>query len=119
MTSEPEMKIHRCECDVCQAGTDLETARHHRQMNVFLSRLNEPQPWVLRPQDEGRRWYVGLLSQRPGSPSDRQLAKITGLDEKTIQRGRRELEADLAGLPSNRQRREGGGRPRAEKRTPS
>ena len=109
MTSEAEIKIHRCECDVCQAGTDVETVRHHRKMNVFLARLNEPQ----------RRWYVGLLSQRPGSPSDRQLSKITGLDEKTIQRGRQELETDLADLPPGRQRRKGGGRPRAEKRTPS
>lgn len=107
MTSETESQIHQCECDICQAGTDLEITRHHRQMNVFLSRLNEPQ----------RRWYVGLLSQRPGSPSDRQLAKITGLDEKTIQRGRQELEAGLVGLPAGRQRREGGGRPRAEKKT--
>jgi len=107
MTSETESKIHCCECDVCQAGTDLETAHHHRQMNVFLSRLNEPQ----------RRWYVGLLSQQPGSPSDRQLSKITGLDEKTIQRGRQELETDLADLPPGRQRQEGGGRPRAEKKT--
>ena len=109
MTSEAEIEIHQCQCDVCQAGTDQETMQHHRQMNVFLSRLNEPQ----------RRWYVGLLSQRPGSPSDRQLSKITGLDEKTIQRGRQELERDLADLPPGRQRREGGGRPRAEKRTPS
>jgi hypothetical protein len=109
MTSETESQIHQCECDICQAETDLEIARHHRQMNVFLSRLNEPQ----------RRWYVGLLSQQPGSPSDRQLAKITGLDEKTIQRGRQELEAELTGLPPDRQRREGGGRPRAEKRTQS
>jgi hypothetical protein len=109
MTSKTERQIHQCECDICKAKSDLETARHHRQMNVFLSRLNEPQ----------RRWYVGLLSQRPGSPSDRQLSKITGLDEKTIQRGRQELERDLVDLPSGRQRREGGGRPRAEKRTPS
>lgn len=109
MISEPEIKVHQCECAVCQAGTDVETVRHHRQMNVFLSRLNEPQ----------RRWYVGLLSQRPGSPSDRQLSKITGLDEKTIQRGRLELEADLGDLPPGRQRREGGGRPLAEKRTTS
>lgn len=109
MTSEAEIEIHQCQCDVCQAGTDQETMQHHQQMNVFLSRLNEPQ----------RRWYVGLLSQRPGSPSDRQLSKITGLDEKTIQRGRQELESDLADLPPGRQRREGGGRPRSEKRTPS
>jgi hypothetical protein len=107
MTTETEVKIHQCECDVCKAGSDQETARHHGQINLFLSRLNEPQ----------RRWYVGLLSQRAGSPSDRQLAKITGLDEKTIQRGRQELEAELADAPLNRQRQEGGGRPRAEKKT--
>jgi hypothetical protein len=107
MTSDTENKIHQCECEICRARTELETIQHHRQMNVFLSRLNEPQ----------RRWYVGLLSQRPDSPSDRQLAKITGLDEKTIQRGRKELETELAGLPPDRQRRKGGGRPRAEKTT--
>jgi hypothetical protein len=73
----------------------------------LLSRLNEPQ----------RRWYVGVLSQQPDSPSDRQLAEITGLDEKTIQRGRRELEEGLSDLPADRQRRAGGGRPRAEKKT--
>jgi len=109
MTSGTEIQIHQCECDVCRTESDLEIVRQHRQMNVFLSRLNEPQ----------RRWYVGLLSQRAGGPSDRQLAKITGLDEKTIQRGRQELESELAGVPQDRQRREGGGRPRAEKKIQS
>ena len=107
MTKETEITVHACECDVCKAGNDQATVRHHRQINLFLSRLNEPQ----------RRWYVGLLSQRPGSPSDRQLEKITGLDEKTIQRWRQELEADLVDEPVHRQRPEGGGRPRAEKKT--
>lgn len=108
MTSETE-KVHQCECEVCKVGSNPDIAGHHRQMNLFLSRLNESQ----------RRWYVGLISQKPGSPSDRQLAKITGLDEKTIQRGRLELEAELADVPLNRQRREGGGRPRAKKKTQS
>jgi hypothetical protein len=107
MSSESEKTVHQCKCDVCQAGTDTETVRHHRQMNLFLSRLNEPQ----------RRWYVGLLSQKADSVSDRQLSLITGLDEDTIRRGRRELEADLADVPSDRQRREGGGRLPAEKKT--
>lgn len=102
-----QRQIHQCECHTCRAGSDPETAQYHWQINVFLSRLNEPQ----------RRWYVGLLSQRSDSASDRQLAKITGLDEKTIRRGRRELETGLADLPPDRQRREGGGRPRAEKKT--
>jgi hypothetical protein len=109
MELEAKSKVHQCECDICEAGSDSETTGHHQQMNLFLSRLNEPQ----------RRWYVGLLSQRAESPSDRQLALITGLDEKTIRRGRRELEAELTDVPQDRQRREGGGRPRAEKKTPS
>jgi hypothetical protein len=107
MTSDTERAVHQCQCDICQAGTDDETVQHHRQMNLFLSRLNEPQ----------RRWYVGLLSQKPGSASDRQLSLITGLDEDTIRRGRRELEAELIDVPNDRQRLEGGGRLPAEKKT--
>ena len=107
MTTEIENETHQCECNICKTGSDPEIVEHHRQMNLFLSRLNEPQ----------RRWYVGLLSQQPGNPSDRQLAKITGLDEKTIRRGRQELEDKQFELPHERQRREGGGRPRAEKKT--
>lgn len=106
MRPEAEREIHQCECEICKAQTDPKVAQHHHQMNLFLSRLNEPQ----------RRWYVGLLSQKPESPSDRQLSLITGLDEKTIWRGRRELEADLVDQPTDRQRREGGGRPPSEKR---
>lgn len=95
-----------CECEICKTGTDAETARSHRRIKLFLSRLTEPQ----------RRWYVAMLSGEPDSPSDRQLALITGLDEKTIRRGREELDADLSMLPADRQRRAGGGRPPAEKK---
>jgi len=102
-------QVHECECEICKAGSDPAVMHHHRQMNLFLSRLNEPQ----------RRWYVGLLSQKSGSVSDRELAKITGLDEKTIQKGRQELEAEFATVPLERQRRKGAGRPRAEKKTRS
>lgn len=109
MTTEAEQQIHQCECAICQTGNDPATAQYHRQVNLLLSRLNEPQ----------RRWYAGVLSQQPDSPSDRLLAEITGLDEKTIRRGRRELASGLSDLPPNRQRQAGGGRPRAEKKTRS
>lgn len=102
-------EIHQCECVICHAGNDTETSYQHQQMNLFLSRLNEPQ----------RRWYVGMLSQQPGNPSDRELSKITGMDEKTIRRGRRELNAELHNVPPERQRQGGGGRPAAEKKTRS
>jgi hypothetical protein len=109
MTTKPDQPIHQCECASCQAGNDPVTTHYHQQVNLLLSRLNEPQ----------RRWYAGVLSQQPDSPSDRHLAEITGLDEKTIRRGRRELAEGVADLPPSRQRQAGGGRPKAEKKTPS
>ena len=100
-------QVHPCQCPVCQAGDDLATQLHHERINLLISRLTEPQ----------RRWYVGTLAQAPDSPGIRQLARITGLDPKTIRRGRREIAAGLADLPSERQRAVGAGPPTAEKKT--
>jgi hypothetical protein len=77
-------------------------------MNLLLSRLDEQQ----------RRWYVALEAERIGHGGDRLLAQITGLDEKTIRRGREELKAELAQRPTERVRLPGGGRPPVEKKTP-
>jgi hypothetical protein len=105
--SIPVHLIHECECSGCQPQSDEVIVRYHRQINLLLSRLAEPQ----------RRWYVGVLSQGPKSPSDAQLALITGIDEKTIRRGRQEMEADLLNVPLERQRHIGGGRLLSEKKT--
>jgi hypothetical protein len=107
-TSTELPTVHECECSVCQAGADDVITQQHVQMNLFLSRLTEPQ----------RRWYVGLLSQAGSGPTDRQLYAITGLDTDTIRRGRQELAAGLPDTPPNRQRRLGGGRPATEKKIP-
>ena len=109
MTKPIEVRVHSCECTICQAGTDHAIREHHQRINLFLSRLTETQ----------RRWYVGMLSQEPDCPSDSDLARITGLDRKTIRRGRREVSAGLVELPPERQRRPGGGRLSAEKKTRS
>lgn len=105
--STPIRSLHECECQVCQHQSDAEIFQYHRQINLLLSRLNEPQ----------RRWYAAVLSQDPGAPSDVELSRITGLDEKTIWRGRQDLAADLLSVPVDRQRTVGGGRPAAEKKT--
>jgi len=105
--SMPVHPLHQCECSVCQQQTDAAIMRYHRQINLLLSRLAEPQ----------RRWYVGVLSQEPESPSDAQLALISGIDEKTIQRGRQEMKDDLLNVPLDRQRQIGGGRQLSEKKT--
>ena len=104
-----EVRLHSCECAICQTEADHATREQHQRVNLFLSRLSEPQ----------RRWYVGMLSQEPDSPSDVELARITGLDRKTIRRGRREVIAGLVELPPERLRRAGGGRLSAEKKTRS
>ena len=107
MTGEKSVSSHVCECPICKSGTDAELIRRHRHINLLLSRLTEPQ----------RRWYVATLADAPDSPGDRQLALITGLDEKTIRRGKAEIASELSDLPSDRQRKEGGGRQVAEKKT--
>src|SRR5438067_13878679 len=76
-------------------------------MNLLLSRLDEQQP----------RWYLAVESQRLGHGADRLLFEITGVDEKTIRRGREELAASLAEQPTDRVRQPGGGRPPVEKNT--
>ncbi len=92
--------IAECHCPHCQQeGASPERALH-RRMNVFMSRLDEAQ----------RRWYAALEAQRVGHGGDHLLAQITGLDEKTIRRGREELGAELADRPMERVRQPGAGR---------
>jgi hypothetical protein len=71
-----------------------------------------------RLDENQRRWFVALEAQRLGHGGDRLLSQITGMDEKTIRRGRAELDASLADNPPDRIRRPGGGRPPVEKKTP-
>jgi len=98
--------LHTCQCPACHQAAPHPDQARHRQMNLFLSRLNEAQ----------RRWYVGLEAERLGHGGDRLLAQITGLDEQTIRRGRTELAAELADLPADRVRRSGGGQPPVDKK---
>lgn len=103
MTPAP---IRNCQCPDCQQEAPHPNREHHRQMNLFLSRLDEAQ----------RRWYAALEATRIGHGGDRLLGQITGLDEQTIRRGRAELTASLTATPRDRVRRAGGGRPLAEKK---
>jgi hypothetical protein len=103
----PLSKVHSCQCPSCRQEADHPNKELHRQMNLFLSRLDEQQ----------RRWYVALESKRIGHGGDRLLSQITGIDEKTIRRGRRELDASLADRPTDRVRLPGGGRLPVEKKT--
>ncbi len=99
--------IAECQCPHCQQEGVHPDRALHRRMNVFLSRLDEAQ----------RRWYVALEAQRVGHGGDRLRAQITGMDEKTIRRGRDEMGAEVAACPPERVRQPGAGRPRTEKKT--
>jgi hypothetical protein len=102
------MRVHQCECEICQRPDDHpDKARHHR-MNLFLSRLNEQE----------KRWYAALEAERLGHGGQKLVSQITGLSLPTIQRGRSELDQELADRPENRVRLPGGGRKRVEKKSP-
>ena len=88
----PTGVVRPCQCAGCLAGIEHRDREYHRQMNLLLSRLDEQQ----------RRWYLAVESQRLGHGADRLLFEITGVDEKTIRRGREELAASLAEQPTDR-----------------
>jgi hypothetical protein len=103
----PKRKVYQCQCEKCQSEANSSEKIQHQQINLFLSRLDEQQ----------RRWYVALEANRLGEGGVSLLAQITGLDEKTIRRGRAELAQDLAARPTDQIRLAGGGRPPAEKKS--
>jgi hypothetical protein len=102
-------QVHECGCSAClESKEQAEWVIHHR-MNVFLGRLDEQQ----------RRWYVALESQKIGHGGDTLLSQITGMNVETIRRGRQELEEELNDRPVEHIRTAGGGQPSAEKKTRS
>ena len=100
-------EIHTCRCPDCQQEADHPNRTVHQQINLLMSRLDEQQ----------RRWYAAVESQRIGWGGDTLLSLITGLDEKTIQKGRKEISASLRDRPVGRVRAPGGGRPSVKKKT--
>lgn len=69
-------------------------------VSLVLSSLNEKE----------RRWVAGLLSEVLGYGGTRFISSLSGLDVKTIRRGRHELLENLEGCPKDRVRRAGAGR---------
>ena len=80
--------------------------RWGQQVSLVFVRLDEQQ----------RRLVAGLLSKSVGWGGDTRLSLVTGLDPKTIKRGRDELDNDLKDCPVDRIRLQGAGRPRVEKK---
>jgi len=101
------VEIHQCQCPLCQQKEFHPDQRYHRQINLLMNSLNEQQ----------RRWYAALESLKIGHGGIELMTLITGVGQKTIRRGRKELETELKDRPMDRIRVEGGGRPTVKKKS--
>lgn len=101
-----ERDVHQCKCLICQSESDHLYKLDHHRMNLLISRMDEQQ----------RRWFAALEAQRYGYGGVKYISKITGINEKTIRRGIKELESDLTTRPSDRIRLKGAGRQAVEKK---
>lgn len=100
--------VHTCQCAECLLRSDNATCELHKQINLFLSRLDEQQ----------RRWYAALEARQLGHGGGKLMSCITGISEKTIHRGQCELDMQLEDRPVGRVRQAGGGRPATEQHDP-
>jgi hypothetical protein len=99
-------ELHQCQCQPCCQGLPHPEQALHQQINLLMARLDEQQ----------RRWLAAIEANRLGHGGEERIAEITGLDPKTIRRGRQELADSLNSRPVDRVRLEGAGRPLAEKK---
>ena len=115
MATESTLRdVHRCECTLCREHPRGRVAAEHRAINRLLAISNE----------RVRRLLAGFLAEQIGRGGILRLAGITGLDRKTIGKGRGELRehevSTVAGTASlsTRVRRPGAGRKRVETQHP-
>lgn len=88
------------------AAISNQSASWEDHAKVVFEELNEKQ----------RRWVAGMMSEMLGWGGTKRMADLTGMDPKTVRQGRIDLQNNLNGFPSDRIRREGGGRPSLEKK---
>ncbi len=95
--------------------TQLERRQADAEKASLISSLDEPHlaAFLDTLNEKQRRLYAGFESLRLGHGGDAVVARRTGLNVKTVARGRRELQAGDISL--ERIRAEGAGRPRTKK----
>lgn len=96
MVADP---VRVCQCGPCQQSEPHVDRAYHHHINLLVSRLDEAQ----------RRWFLAVEAERLGPGAERVLYAITGVDDKTLRRGREELAVSLADQPADRVRQPGGG----------
>jgi len=97
--------VYKCRCRNCATQPDSELALSHASINHLVATFNEKQ----------RRQFVGFLASHLGHGGIKNLSKITGLSQKTVSRGKKEVLGSGISI-SNRIRIEGGGRHKVEKK---
>src|SRR3569832_2481964 len=100
----PSTESYECRCLHCLHVEESPEKVVHRQMNLFLSRLDEQQ----------RRWYVALESKKLGHGGDKQMSLMTGMHVETI---RRELVAIHKQHPKKQERQTKKKQPTKKKKT--
>jgi hypothetical protein len=105
----PTPHSDQCQCSLCLSETDHPDKPYHRELLAFLATLNQEQ----------RRLYAAVESNKLGRGGVNRFVEITGLCGPTIARGRRELAGLLRGQSPKKEHRPGPGRPRTEKKCPA
>ena len=99
VTENRRANVHQCLCRRCREHPRSKVARQHRSINRLLAASDE----------RVRRLMAGFVAEQMGEGGIARLARITGLDRKTIAKGRKELhQPEFADTP--RVRRTGAGR---------
>jgi hypothetical protein len=90
------MYLNHCTCEICRLGVAHPEQTLHEHVNLLMSRLDEQQ----------RRWLAGILAEKYGLSIGgvHLVSQVTGLAEKTVRRGLREIENGLEGRPRGRER---------------
>lgn len=95
--------VTQCTCAICSLGVDHPEQLLHNHINLLMSQLNEQQ----------RRWFAAILAENYGLElrGVYLVSQITGLSDKTIRRGLKDLSENLSKNNDERIRKPGAGRP--------
>ena len=105
--SPANLHVSQCTCDICRLGVEHPEQVLHHHINLLMSRLDEQQ----------RRWLAAVLAEQYGVElrGIYLVTQITGLNEKTIRKGLKDLENGLVDIQFERIRRPGAGRPGSDR----
>jgi len=101
--SPANLHVSQCTCEICRLGVEHPEQVLHYHINLLISRLDEQQ----------RRWFAAVLAEHYGLElrGIHLTTQITGLNEKTIRKGLKELDSGLTDTQFKSVRRPGAGRP--------